>query len=274
MADETVARSQGARRQAAPQGARRHGPLEVLAVGEGPPLVVLHGFAMRPDTYLPLARVLAARSRVVIPSIFAVPSRWTFGQVLDDLEATVDSLGLDRFSLLGHSFGGGLELGFAARHPHRVVELVFSDTLAVRDRFSLAEEALHNPLGVLAMATPPATRAFVHSLVTHPVQLARAALWGFATDRQPDIDRVVAAGIPCHVLWANRDSLISRDDGRAFARALRASFTIASDRTVDHDWMFDDPELFAEHLGELGLRALGGDRPGAVASGSDRQVVP
>ena len=25
---------------------------------------------------------------------------------------------------------------------------------------------------------------------------------------------------------------------------------------VDHDWMFDDPDLFAEHLTALGLQAL------------------
>jgi hypothetical protein len=25
---------------------------------------------------------------------------------------------------------------------------------------------------------------------------------------------------------------------------------------IDHDWMFDDPELFVQHLNELGLRAL------------------
>jgi len=25
---------------------------------------------------------------------------------------------------------------------------------------------------------------------------------------------------------------------------------------VDHDWMFDDPELFAAHLEELGLQVL------------------
>jgi pimeloyl-ACP methyl ester carboxylesterase len=128
--------------------------------------------------------------------------------------------------------------------------------LGVKERFGLAQEALHNPLGILAMATPPAASAFFQTVITHPLQLAQAALWGFASDREPDIERVVAAEIPCHVLWANRDTLLARSDGQEFARRLHASFTVASGPTVTHDWMFETPELFAQHLARLGLHAL------------------
>src|SRR5438132_12624628 len=100
-------------------------PLRCFSLRARPPLVLLHGFAMQPETYLPLARLLADRARVVIPAIFALPGRWTFERALGCLEATLDERGLDRVSLLGHSFGGGLELGLAARQPDRVVECVF-----------------------------------------------------------------------------------------------------------------------------------------------------
>ena len=213
---------------------------------------------MQPRTYLPLARLLADRVRVIIPAILSVRGRWTFDRALGGIEAVLDDLGVVRASLLGHSFGGALELGFAARHPGQVVECVFADTLAVRERFSLAREALHNPFGMLDMATPRAATAFFESCVTHPAQLVRAGLWAFATDRGADIERVVGSGIPCHVLWANRDTLLSRGDGEDFARDLRATFTVATGPVVDHDWMFEDPQLFAGHLGALGLQALSG----------------
>ncbi len=35
-------------------------PLDYLAVGEGPTIVVLHGYAMQPSIYLPMARLLAS----------------------------------------------------------------------------------------------------------------------------------------------------------------------------------------------------------------------
>jgi pimeloyl-ACP methyl ester carboxylesterase len=231
-------------------------PLESLVVGQGPPLVIFHGFAMQPRTYLPLARILADRVRVIIPAILSIPGRWTFQRALRGVEATLDAQGVGQASLLGHSFGGGLELGYAARHPDRVVECVFADTLAVRERFSLAGEAMHKPFGILAMATPPAASAFFESVVTHPVELARAGLWAFATDREADIERLAASGIPSHVLWANRDTLLSRRDGKDFADDLHATFNVAGGPTVDHDWMFDDPQLFALHLDALGLKAL------------------
>jgi len=236
------------------------GPLRCVAVGEGPALVLLHGFAMQPETYLPLARLLADRAQVVIPAIFGLPERWSFDHALECLELTVDDLAIDRMSLLGHSFGGGLELAYAARHPDRVVECVFSDTLADRREFRLAQEALRNPPRLLGMASVPAAEAFFKSFLTHPMQLVRAAWWGFTSDRSGDIETIVSEGIPCHVLWAERDSILLRSDGQDFARDLHATFTVAKPTPdygrVDHDWMFDDPELFESHLEELGLQVL------------------
>ena len=97
-------------------------------------------------------------------------------------------------------------------------------------------------------------------LAEQAVQVARAALWAFASDRSPEIEACLASQIPCHVLWAESDTILSRADGRAFAERLHATFTVANRPAgyprIDHDWMFDDPELFVEHLEALGLVAL------------------
>lgn len=238
-------------------------PLRTLVLGDGPPLVILHGYAMQPETYLPLARLLADRVRVVIPAIFELQHSWRYGPALDALSATLDALGLRRVSLLGHSFGGGLELGLTSMKPDRVEECVFADTLAVSARFKLADEALRHPLRLLAMASPNATRSFFRSWTSHPVQLVEAALWGFMSERGADIDRIHRSHMPCHVMWASRDSLLSRSDGQQFAERLGATFTVAPAPGIDHDWMFDDPELFAHELLRLGLRAFSGP-PGPV----------
>lgn len=221
--------------------------------------MLLQGFGMRPDTYRATADVLASGARVVIPDLFAVRGPWRYRRVLDAFVATLDDLGLDRVSMIGHSFGGGIELGFAASYPERVVELVFSDTLAVSEEWGLADEALRRPWGLVRLATWPAATAFVSQWLAHPRQMLSAAWWGFRSTRYGAISVVAERGIPAHVLWANRDSILPRADGREFAERLGATFTVAHSpdgRPIDHDWMFQNPRLFVAHLQALGLLAL------------------
>jgi pimeloyl-ACP methyl ester carboxylesterase len=226
---------------------------------ERPVIVLLHGYGMQPETYIPMAQRLTDRADVVIPGLWNVPGWWTFDRAVDCLECTLDDAGIGRVSLIAHSFGGALLLGFAARRPDRVVECVFGDTLGVNREVHLAVEAAH-PFGILRMATPAAASAFVRSWMTRPASLATAALSAFVDDREADIETVVSAGLSCHVLWADTDTVLSRADGRAFADRLHADFTVARRPPgygpIDHDWMFDDPVLFADHLRELGLQAL------------------
>ena len=110
--------------------------------------------------------------------------------------------------------------------------------------------------------TAPAVKSFSESWVRHPIQLASAALWAFRSNRETEIEAVAAARLPCHVMWAARDTILSRKDGKEFARRLHATFTVAEPPPgygpIDHDWMFDDSELFVQHLDKLGLRALSG----------------
>jgi len=230
-----------------------------IDAGDGAPLVVLHGFAMRPATYGRLTDLLARRCRVVVPDLFDVRGPWRYAKVLDAFTSTLDHLGLDRVSLLGHSFGGGIELGFASRHPDRVVELVFSDTLAASREWRLADEALRHPGRIVRLATPTAAGAFIRNWTFHARQLVDAAWWGFTSGRECDSRSVARSGIPAHVLWANRDSILSRADGERFAQELDATFTVASapdGRAMDHDWMFQQPEVFFDHLEDMKLKAL------------------
>ena len=52
---------------------------------------------------------------------------YSFELMRDDLKEFVDALGLDRFSLMGHSMGGLVALLFAEEWPERVERLVIED---------------------------------------------------------------------------------------------------------------------------------------------------
>ncbi len=230
-----------------------------IDTGDGAPVVLLHGYAMRPLTYAGLVDLLARRCRVVVPDLFAMRGHWSYPRVSDAFTSTIDHLGLDRISMIGHSFGGAIELGFASKFPERVVELVFSDTLAVSREWALAKEALRHLDRLMRLATPKAASAFATNWIEHPRQLFDAAMWAFTSGRDSEAADCARDGIPAYVLWANRDSVLSRSDGMRFAEELGAPFVVAAPsdgRPIDHDWMFQQPELFFTHLSALGLEAL------------------
>jgi pimeloyl-ACP methyl ester carboxylesterase len=229
--------------------------------GAGPVVVMLPGFGLSPALYRGTAELLARRGqcRVLVPDLYRIAGGWDYDTIVARLQRTLDARDAERVTMIAHSFAGGIQLGFATRWPGRVVELVFADTLAVSREWPLAREATRHPFRLLRMATPSAAGAFSWSVLTHPREVLQAAWWGFTSDRVTSIDSVAAHRLPAHVLWANRDSLLSQSDGRTFARELDASFDVVrvpDGRPVDHDWMYRHPELFVAHLAELHLAAF------------------
>ncbi len=48
----------------------------------------------------------------------------SFDAVVRDIEAAVDAAGVERFAMVGNSFGAAVAIAYAARHPHRVSRLL------------------------------------------------------------------------------------------------------------------------------------------------------
>ncbi len=61
-------------------------------------------------------------------SAWAQPPDYTYERYAADLDAVVTKLGLNDFTLIGHSMGGTVALTYAATYPGRVSRLVVVDT--------------------------------------------------------------------------------------------------------------------------------------------------
>jgi proline iminopeptidase len=111
------------------------GPLFVRDIGQGPPIVVLHGGPDFDHTYLlPDLDRLADRYRLVY---YDQRGRGRSpGQVesvsldseLADLDGLRSHFGFEQIALLGHSWGGLLAAAYALRHPARVSHLILLNT--------------------------------------------------------------------------------------------------------------------------------------------------
>jgi len=110
------------------------GPTE--ATEPAVPLVLIHGFTGHREDFLgvlpELAKIGGGR-RVIAPDLRGHGDSeeisniydWSFEELVRDLFAFLDHLGLDRVDLLGHSMGGFVVLRFALAHPERVRSLTF-----------------------------------------------------------------------------------------------------------------------------------------------------
>ena len=106
--------------------------LHVALEGEGPAVVLLHGFTGSGATWDHLTRRLRARFTTVtadLPghgrsSAPADPGRYALLRFADDLQRLLDILGLNAVALLGYSLGGRAALQFALRHGSRLSALV------------------------------------------------------------------------------------------------------------------------------------------------------
>lgn len=117
-----------------PDGMRLH----VEEVGAGTPLLMLSGGPGCVNYFRPVAELLP-NHRCLLPDPRGVGQSSGKAQdiagEIDDLEALREQLGLERWSVLGHSWGADLGLIYALERPERVARLVcFAGTGVQYDR--------------------------------------------------------------------------------------------------------------------------------------------
>jgi pimeloyl-ACP methyl ester carboxylesterase len=121
---------------------------EAWGPGDGPPVVLLHGFPYDVRSYhavaplLPGARVVVPYLRGYGPTRFRSPDTMRSGQqgaLAHDLLQLLDALGIARAVVAGYDWGGRAACIVAALHPERVTGLVTVGGYNVQDLVAARE---------------------------------------------------------------------------------------------------------------------------------------
>lgn len=179
--------------------------LHVTERGTGAlPLFVLHGgpgldhtiFGSYLDALGDVCRLLLVDERATGRSEPSEPSTWTLERQAADVEALASSLGLDRYAVLGHSYGALLALQHAVDFPGRPAATIVSCGIASARWLTRveAELAAFEPLELRdqvqsswAREAEARTDADVASIISDQLP------FHFADPRDPRIDDLRAA---------------------------------------------------------------------------------
>jgi 3-oxoadipate enol-lactonase len=239
--------------------------------GEGPPLLLVHGFGGAAWNFAELRPLLEGR-RLIVPDLpghggsSPLPATTTLRGFADALVPLLDG----PTDVLGHSLGGVVALRLAERHPALVRRLVLAAaagissstrraglTIAFLGRVQpgrIAGRRVHRIAGSRLLRRA----VFGPFEVSNPDVLSERAVHGFlrgplmhtdaigaglalaADDPRRDLERVRC---PVLILWGGRDRQVPLEDGFEYARRLQAPLRVIAD--CGHLLIGERPEVCA-----------------------------
>lgn len=242
--------------------------------GQGPPVILLHGWLESWDHWRGTMESLASDHRTYALDFwgFGDSGKQGVGYSVEDYIEMVDQfmerLGVWSASVLGHSMGGTVSLGLALECPERVerVAVVGSPIqgeglalfLRLAARRLLASLAYRSP-GVLPLGvrlfSPLLARDWKTWYRMFERDLSRTTLESFhlsiaslyKTDLSPRLGEI---RMPTLGIYGQRDRVVDPDQGEVLARGAPRADVCRFHRS-GHFPMLDEPERFYQVLGEF-----------------------
>jgi len=119
-----------------------------VKAGSGPALLLLHGLGCDHTTWLPVLDSLARRYTVIAPDLLGhgdsdkPRADYSVGGFANGMRDLLTVLGVDKATVVGHSFGGGVAMQFAYQFPERTERLVLVGSGGLGPEVSAAIRAI------------------------------------------------------------------------------------------------------------------------------------
>lgn len=257
-------------------------------MGEGPPLLLLHGIGDSSEGWRPLLPLLAERFTVIAPDLLGHGASdkpradYSVAAYANGMRDLLEVLDIDRVTVVGHSLGGGVAAQLAYQYPDRVERLVLVATGGVSRDVSLVLRVAAAPLAEIALLPMQLPFARVGGRVVVEVLKAVGHDLGRDADNVmrvfdglPDgsartafnrtlrsavdwrgqvvtmLDRCyLAEAMPTLLVWGDRDGVIPVEHAALAHAAMRSSrLEIFAD--AGHFPHHTDPDRFVALLGDF-----------------------
>jgi pimeloyl-ACP methyl ester carboxylesterase len=252
------------------QEVRVHGHRRAFVkMGTGPALLLLHGLGGNSATWDRVLPSLARHYTVIAPDLLGhghsdkPRADYSLGGYANGMRDLLSVLGIDRVTVIGHSFGGGVAMQFAYQYPERCERIVLVASGGLGREVS----------SVLRVLTVPGSGVVLGVLATTPVRQVAAGLARLAM-HLPGIGsgRIVPALRDGPEILDGFGAMAEADSRSAFLHVLRAAVDPAGQVVTMLDrsylaaavpvllvWGDEDPVIPVAHA-YRGAEALTGSR--------------
>jgi pimeloyl-ACP methyl ester carboxylesterase len=258
----------------------------VAVCGRGIPLVLVHGFTAEGMLYAQsLWRLVDMGFKVVAIDTAGhggtqgLPTGGgDFASYASLLGRVLDTLGIERAILAGHSMGGRLVTQYAATHPDRVLSILLIDAIVGRpwDRLvwasRLCPPLLAGVAGFLVLDTLTTVPLFRDprqagkllnlvgpTLLGHlrrPWRLVGPAVSIIRSGGSTSmLETIRVSRVPVFAVHGDRDVVVPLSTGRDAARRTHGELVVVEGAT--HSWLLKDPEAMPAIVHELMRGRLG-----------------
>lgn len=243
--------------------------------GQGPPIVLIHGFPLNRTMWRPQIEALRDRFTVVAPDLrgfgeAAGPMNdLTMDTYAGDVLSLLDSLGMDRVALAGFSMGGYVAFRIVAKAAGRIGSLIMACSRAGPDseearqgRYKtierirtegpdgFLEEFTSRLVGKTTKAARPAVLDAVRRNVGKPPAASLTAALAAMATRPDSLPLLAKIAAPTLVIVGDEDTVMPPDAGKEIAAGVKAGRLVTIPQ-AGHVSNLEAPEAFNQALGEF-----------------------
>jgi pimeloyl-ACP methyl ester carboxylesterase len=199
-----------------------------LTGGQGDPLLVIHGGTGSANDWRPNMERLIDKYTIYVPDMpgfglteplsgeYHIPQATTF------LKGLTGQLGLEKFYLLGHSFGGGIALNYALKNSLQIAKLVLVSSLGLGKEIAFwirytAHKSICRCFGKTVLNLLEAAKwLFQHLFLpfdfTVPFSETSLSLGcdvtNFRAQKTVFFDQLAELSMPTLLVWGSRDPVV------------------------------------------------------------------
>jgi pimeloyl-ACP methyl ester carboxylesterase/uncharacterized membrane protein HdeD (DUF308 family) len=224
--------------------------------GKGEPIVLLNGIESSTDYWQPLIPSLLKHNRVIAIDLLGFggsPKPLNIAYTLEEhaqwLKRTIDSLGLNKVTLVGHSLGALVALTYASQHKTKVRGLTLLSPVFVPKKG--AKNQIIKRINFVEKISEGSNlysrtaKALGYRRISEYLPLIRSVKNGVQHQNMKTILRTL--NMPITILYGRKDNLIDKDYLKLITKPLKKGAVI--ELNAGHNFPFFKPKETIEKLG-------------------------